>query len=101
MENIIFDGAQVACARIELDKEPERDTLEAIRRGSEDIYSLTVIPSGERDPPRTLVTVRGYAIPDLAAEDHRRLAEAGLDASIASHSPTDRDDYSYAESWPG
>jgi D-3-phosphoglycerate dehydrogenase / 2-oxoglutarate reductase len=44
MENIIFEGAQAACARIELDKEPGPDTLEAIRRGSEDIYSLTVTP---------------------------------------------------------
>ncbi len=44
MENIIFEGAQAACARIELDKEPERDTLGAIRRGSDDIYSLTVTP---------------------------------------------------------
>ena len=44
MENIIFEGAQAACARIELDKEPDSDTLEAIRRGSEDIYSLTVTP---------------------------------------------------------
>ena len=44
MENIIFEGAQAACARIELDKEPGPDTLEAIRLGSEDIYSLTVTP---------------------------------------------------------
>ncbi len=44
MENIIFEGAQAACARIELDKEPGPGTLEAIRRGSDDIYSLTVTP---------------------------------------------------------
>jgi D-3-phosphoglycerate dehydrogenase len=46
MENIIFDGAQAACARIELDKEPGKDTLAAIRLGTEDIYSLTVAPLG-------------------------------------------------------
>ncbi|MGH9443815.1 MAG: NAD(P)-dependent oxidoreductase [Thermoanaerobaculia bacterium] len=44
MENIIFEGAQAACARIELDKEPGGDTLQAIRRGNEDIFSLTVTP---------------------------------------------------------
>ena len=46
MENIIFEGAQAACARIELDKEPDPDTLKAIRLGSEDIYSLAVTPVG-------------------------------------------------------
>jgi D-3-phosphoglycerate dehydrogenase len=44
MENVIFEGAQAACARIELDKEPGRETLESIRRGSEDLYSLTATP---------------------------------------------------------
>ena len=44
MENTVFEGAQAACARIELDKEPRPGTLETIRSGSEDIYSLAVTP---------------------------------------------------------
>jgi hypothetical protein len=44
MENTIFEGAEAACARMELDKEPRPQTLDAIRSGSEDILSLTVTP---------------------------------------------------------
>jgi D-3-phosphoglycerate dehydrogenase len=44
MENTVFEGAEAACARIELDKEPRAGTLDAIRSGSEDIYSATVTP---------------------------------------------------------
>jgi len=44
MENTVFEGAQAACARIELDKEPAGGTLETIRSGSDDIYSLSVTP---------------------------------------------------------
>jgi D-3-phosphoglycerate dehydrogenase len=46
MENIVFEGAEAACARIELDKEPRDITLDAVRSGSEDIYSLSVTPLG-------------------------------------------------------
>ena len=42
MENIVFEGAEAACARIEVDKEPRPETLETIRSGNEDVYSLTV-----------------------------------------------------------
>ncbi len=42
MENIIFEGAEAACARIELDHEPRPETLAEIRQGSEDIYSLAL-----------------------------------------------------------
>lgn len=42
MENIIFEGAEAACARIELDHGPRPETLSEIRQGNEDIYSLTV-----------------------------------------------------------
>ena len=42
MENIIFEGAEAACARIELDHEPQASTLEEIRQGSQDIYSLAL-----------------------------------------------------------
>ena len=44
MENTVFEGAEAACARIELDKEPREGTLDAIRSGSEDIFSLSVTP---------------------------------------------------------
>jgi len=44
MENTVFEGAEAACARIELDKEPRAATLETIRTGSDDIYSLAVTP---------------------------------------------------------
>jgi D-3-phosphoglycerate dehydrogenase len=44
MENTVFEGAEAACARIELDKEPRAVTLETIRTGSEDIYSANVTP---------------------------------------------------------
>ncbi len=44
MENTVFEGAEAACARIELDKEPRAGTLETILIGSADIYSATVTP---------------------------------------------------------
>lgn len=44
MENTVFEGAEAACARIELDKEPRDGTLEAIRAGNDDIYSVSVTP---------------------------------------------------------
>src|SRR5258706_14335366 len=34
--------------------------------------------------PERLVTIRGYATPELAEEDHRSLVEAGLDATVSS-----------------
>lgn len=42
MENVIFEGAEAACARIELDHQPHARTLETIAGGSDDIYSVTV-----------------------------------------------------------
>jgi D-3-phosphoglycerate dehydrogenase len=42
MENVIFEGAQAACARIELDHEPAAETLAAISRGNPDVFSLAV-----------------------------------------------------------
>jgi D-3-phosphoglycerate dehydrogenase len=46
MENTVFEGAQAACARIELDKEPRPETLDSIRSGNEDVFSLSVTPLG-------------------------------------------------------
>jgi len=44
MENIVFDGAEAAIARIHLDKAPPDGTLESIRAGNEDIYALDLLP---------------------------------------------------------
>ncbi|MFQ5694763.1 MAG: NAD(P)-dependent oxidoreductase [Terriglobia bacterium] len=43
MENVVFDGAEAAIARIHLDRSPANGTLEKIRAGGEDIYDLTVL----------------------------------------------------------
>jgi D-3-phosphoglycerate dehydrogenase len=42
-ENVIFDGAEAAVARINLDAEPAAELLHAIQRGNEDILSLHVV----------------------------------------------------------
>jgi D-3-phosphoglycerate dehydrogenase len=46
-ENIVFDGARAAVARIHLNQAPEPATLEAIRRGSSDIIEMAVLPLQE------------------------------------------------------
>jgi D-3-phosphoglycerate dehydrogenase len=42
-ENIIFDGAHAAIARINLDGEPSRDTLTAIATGHDEIINLQLV----------------------------------------------------------
>jgi D-3-phosphoglycerate dehydrogenase len=42
-ENVIFEGAEAAVARINLDGEPVADLLRAIEAGSEDVFSLQVV----------------------------------------------------------
>lgn len=42
-ENVIFDGAEAASARINLDAEPPADLLRAIKAGNDDILSLHVV----------------------------------------------------------
>ena len=42
-ENVIFDGAEAAVARINLDVEPAPDLLRAIETGNQDILSLHVV----------------------------------------------------------
>src|SRR5207248_1286304 len=41
-ENVVFEGAQAACARIQLDKEPEAAVLERIRNGTGDVLSVSL-----------------------------------------------------------
>ena len=45
MDNVIFDGGKAACARIQLDSEPDAEVMDRINRGSPDVLSvdLTVI----------------------------------------------------------
>ncbi len=45
-ENIIFEGALAAMARIDLDGEPPGDTLEAIRSGNTDVLDLQLVKLG-------------------------------------------------------
>ncbi len=42
-ENIVFEGAIAAIARIQVDQEPGKATLDAIRAGSEDVIELSVV----------------------------------------------------------
>jgi len=43
MENIVFEGAEAAVARINLDKAPSRATLDKLRDGNADIIELNVL----------------------------------------------------------
>ena len=49
-ENVIFEGAEAAVARINLDAVPPPDLLDAVKRGNEDILSLHVVEIGLRLP---------------------------------------------------
>jgi D-3-phosphoglycerate dehydrogenase len=46
MENVVFEGAEAAVARINLDKAPSAETLERLRVGNEDIIELNVLGIG-------------------------------------------------------
>jgi D-3-phosphoglycerate dehydrogenase / 2-oxoglutarate reductase len=41
-ENVVFAGAEAACARIQVDRRPEAGILEAIRTGCEDVLSVNL-----------------------------------------------------------
>lgn len=43
MENVIFNGAEAAIARINIDKAPPDGTLDRIRTGNPDIYELNLL----------------------------------------------------------
>ena len=43
MENIVFEGAEAAVARINLDRAPSRSTLDRLRDGNADIIELDVL----------------------------------------------------------
>jgi D-3-phosphoglycerate dehydrogenase len=46
MENIVFEGAEAAIARINLDKAPSQATLDRLRAGNADIIELDVLEIG-------------------------------------------------------
>ena len=46
MENIVFEGAEAAVARINLDKAPSAATLNRLRAGNEDMIELNVLEIG-------------------------------------------------------
>ncbi len=46
MENIVFEGAEAAVARINLDKAPSQDALDRLRSGNDDIIELNVLEIG-------------------------------------------------------
>lgn len=48
MENIVFEGAQAAVARINLEQEPAPDLLERLRAANENIIELNIIRIGAR-----------------------------------------------------
>jgi len=42
MENVIFKGAEGACAQIKLDTKPAQDVVDGIARGNEHVVGVTV-----------------------------------------------------------
>lgn len=48
MENIVFDGAEAAVARINLDNAPSRDMLERLKKGNADIIELDLLELNEK-----------------------------------------------------
>jgi D-3-phosphoglycerate dehydrogenase len=43
-ENVIFEGAEAAVARINLDGSPSLDALASLRSGNDDILDVRVVP---------------------------------------------------------
>lgn len=43
-ENVVFEGAEACCARIQVDRRPPDEALDRIRTGSADVLSVTVGP---------------------------------------------------------
>jgi D-3-phosphoglycerate dehydrogenase len=43
-ENVVFDGAEAACVRIQVDRRPEEVVLDGIRLGNADVYSVSLSP---------------------------------------------------------
>jgi D-3-phosphoglycerate dehydrogenase len=43
-ENVVFAGAEAACARIQVNRAPDEEVLRRIEAGNADIYSVTLTP---------------------------------------------------------
>jgi D-3-phosphoglycerate dehydrogenase len=50
-ENVVFEGAVAAVARIHVNQAPSASTLEAIRSSTEDILSLSLVALGKEGSP--------------------------------------------------
>jgi D-3-phosphoglycerate dehydrogenase / 2-oxoglutarate reductase len=50
-ENIVFEGANAALARIHINQAPSADTLAAIENSTDDILALSVVPLGKEASP--------------------------------------------------
>jgi len=48
MENIVFDGAEAAVARINLDNAPSRATLDRLQKENSDIIELDLLELNEK-----------------------------------------------------
>ena len=52
IENVVFEGAEAAVARINVDAEPSRPVIDAIRGGSSDVIDVRVVPIDNRSNVR-------------------------------------------------
>ena len=43
-ENVVFEGAAAACARIQVDRAPSGEVLRRIETGNPDVFSVTLTP---------------------------------------------------------
>jgi hypothetical protein len=48
MENIVFDGAEAAVARINLDNAPSREVLDKLQKENADIIELDLLQLNEK-----------------------------------------------------
>ena len=42
MENVVFEGAEAACARLRIDQQPSAELQERIRKGNPDVLALSL-----------------------------------------------------------
>jgi len=47
-ENVVFAGAEGACARIQVNRAPDEETLRKIEAGSPDVFAVTLTPVWDR-----------------------------------------------------